>query len=209
MVSLTEIPIINKKFQSIINGNSRTRINNTNEAIFDYDNILEVIDTLNNANYSFQFRYKDTPISEFYNLVIGKTAAGETTEPFVLKYICDESQIDQFVNSDFNFSNFKGSVSLHKYTDYFQEGQFSKIAGETCPPDVDEFGDPIPCETQPIDGSGGGGGSTTGNGTGNPSGGTGTIVETCINIVIEYTCSCMGHTFGENCTCASQGGTGP
>jgi hypothetical protein len=74
-----------------------------NGAIFDEDNIMEVIDTLNRTNYSFQFTYPNTPIGTFYNLVVGKTPEGETKTPYVLKYVCDESHLNEFKTNDYNF----------------------------------------------------------------------------------------------------------
>jgi hypothetical protein len=207
MVSIAEIPKIKKYILTKTNVNifSQTTEGETevNDAIFDEENILEIIDTLNNVNYSFNFRFTDTPIGEFYNLVVGKTPTGEIITPFVLKYKCDETQLNEFISNDLMFSYFKGEVSLHKYTDYFQEGQFSKIAGEICPPDVDEFGDPIPCETQPVDGRGsGGGGSTTDNGSvgsdGGTSGDSGTDFGGSAECTweVEPACWCQGELVG-------------
>lgn len=208
MVSLSEIPIIKKSFLSITGESSQSRIDNVNEAIFDYDNILEVIDTLNNINYSFNFRYADTPLGEFYNLVIGKTPTGETTTPYVLKYECDDSHLEQFIVNDFNSTFFKGTIALHKYTDFFQEGYFSRIGETLCPPDLDEVGDPIPCETQPVDGGGSGGGGAIGDG---PTGDAGSSSGSGIgggdgtSGTIAIVCACVGHSEAEimngDCTC--------
>ncbi len=175
-VKLSEIPkvrdfIIGKTSTNLF---SRTTING---AIFDDDNILEVIDTLSNANYTFRFTYPDTPIGEFYNLVVGKTPNGELKTPFVLKYICDSAYISEFVENDFDFHFFKGTISVHKYTDFFEQGSiFGKTTSNNstntdtnCPPEYDENGDSIPCDTANIDGSGTTSGG--GNGDGDPSGG--------------------------------------
>lgn len=165
-VSLSEIPEIKNYIIKKTNAKIFSRTNGLNEAIFDEENILEIIDTLSNINYSFQFRYPDTHLGEFYNLVISKTPTGEIMTPYVLKYECDESYLEQYIANNFNFTYFKGTVALHKYTDFFQEGYFSKTEGDTCPPDFDEFGDPISCTEESIGGSGGGSTGDAGSGDG-------------------------------------------
>ncbi len=207
-ISINEIPNIENSLARIINSQTQNKVSgSSNDAIFDYENILEVIDTLNNINYSFRFRFPNTPISEFYNLIIGKNSVGEITEPFVLKYKCDESYINQYITNGFNFSYFKGEVALHKYTDYFDQGYFNRGGDQNCPPQFDEVGDPIPCETQPIDLAGGGGGSNDSSGGGPSSGGSssGSNVgsNNCVTIVATVLCTCAGHGFGEGCTCAN------
>jgi len=172
IVNLSEIPEIERSIRSTypsifrntnISNSTASSTSASNTTIIDVDHILEIVDTLNNKNYSIRFRFNDTPLSEFYNLVIGKDTLGFTTEPFVLKYKCDASQLDQYISNDFDFSYFKGTMELHKYTDYFQEGSLTTtIGGDTvnCPKEFDEVGDPIPCETTPVDPVGSGGGSS-------------------------------------------------
>jgi len=181
-VKLSQIPevrdfLIGKTHTDIF---SRTTING---AIFDDDNILEVIDTLSNANYTFRFTYPDTPLGEFYNLIVGKTPEGENKTPYVLKYICDDEFLDMYIENNFDFQYFRGTASLHKYTDFFEQGS---VFGRTtsisttntdtnCPPEYDENGDPISCETVGVvgGGSGGGGGFGDGSGPGDGSGSSG------------------------------------
>lgn len=172
IVNLSEIPEIERSIRSTypsifrntnISNSTASSTSASNTTIIDVDHILEIVDTLNNKNYSIRFRFNDTPLSEFYNLVIGKDTLGFTTEPFVLKYKCDASQLDQYISNDFDFSYFKGTMELHKYTDYFQEGSLTTTIGGdeiNCPKDFDEVGDPIPCETTPVDPVGSGGGSS-------------------------------------------------
>jgi len=173
-VKLSEIPQI----RDFINQNTNNLFYKTgddkNGAIFDEENILEVIDTMSFTNYSFRFVYPDTPIGTFYNLVVGKTAEGENKEPFVLKYVCNENQLDAYIDNNFAFTSFKGKVGLYKYTDFFESGSFNK--GADCPPVVDENGNLIPCDEDGIDGGssnvGGGTGDTTGDINDIPDGGS-------------------------------------
>ena len=50
-VSLKDIPKIEQKVIEKLNPEVFNRTESTNQAIFETDNILEVIDTLNNVNY--------------------------------------------------------------------------------------------------------------------------------------------------------------
>ncbi|MCK5402322.1 MAG: hypothetical protein KAJ28_11870, partial [Flavobacteriaceae bacterium] len=198
MVSLSEIPGIKNYINTKISEGVFNKTGELNQAVFDTDNILEVIDTLNNANYSFRFTLPNSSIGKFYNLVVGQTPTGELITPFVLKYECDASHIDQYIANDFDFSFFKGTIALHKYTDFFGEGYFSKV-DETvvCPPEYDDVGDPIPCDTTPINGGGSGGGGSTGDGSGDTgsTGSTGGSVGGTggSNISITYE-DCECHT---------------
>ena len=176
-VTLSEIPrvkqLLPKKLKSIY----QRKTVGLNDAIFDESNILEVIDTLNNANYSFSFLLPTAPKGQLFNLIIGKNAYGELNTPFVLKYTCEEAYVDEFIANNYDFGHFKGTISLHKYTDYFEKDYFSKTTNHDCT-EFDQFGDPIPCDINPVDGTstGGGpgvnpGGSGTGTTSGNPAGG--------------------------------------
>ena len=163
---------------------------------------MEVIDTLQNTNYSLRFTYPDTPLGEFYNLVIGRTPEGVLKTPFVLKYTCDDNFLEDYIAHDFNMYYFKGMVKMHVYTDFFSVDAFSRTTG-SCPPELDAVGDPVACEQAPIDGSdtsgGGGDGGNYGNPNSNPgndSGGTGGF-----NITItDEDCLChINHAAG-GCT---------
>ncbi len=174
--SLSEIPDI----KNFLVGNSGEDIFNKSTeiygAIFDVDNVLEVIDTLNNTDYSFRFIYPDTPIGTFYNLVVGKTSQGDHKVPYVTKYVCDEDQLEEYISNDLDFRFFVGKIYRYKYTDFFLLGSFLK-AGSTCSNDeTDVNGDPIPCDNSNVNSTGTGGAangdSTTGDGHGAYSSGS-------------------------------------
>ena len=155
---LVDVPNVKNIVENSISARIRYSAKGVNEAkvILDTDEVIEIIDTLNNANYAIRFRFTDTPIGEFYNLVIGRTPEGILKTPFVLKYSCEYSSLDSYVNSGLDFNYFKGSMSVHKYTDFFALNTFS--AGDPlCQTPLDEYGDPIACEVNPIDGNSGGG----------------------------------------------------
>jgi hypothetical protein len=155
------------------------------------------MDTLNNTNYSFQFRFPDTPISTFYNLVVGETPTGEVLTPYVMKYTCDDANLDTYIANGLDFKYFNGTMSIHKYTDFFALGEFDKI--ETlCTPELDEVGDPIPCNQTPVSGGGSGIGGDTGSGNtggiGNTGGGGSNGTVTCTNEI--YVIGCNGNMSG-------------
>ncbi len=168
-VSISEIPDIKNYLIDKTNDNLFTKSSTIENAIFDEDNIIEVIDTLDYTNYSFRFVYSDTPLGTFYNLVVGKTSEGTPKEPFVLKYKCKDSQLKEYVDNNYDLNYFEGSISLHKYTDFFKKGSILKGGGDNCDK-YDKYGDPVPCIRKNTDDSGSGGGNNdSGNGDNNGS----------------------------------------
>ncbi|MDG2193282.1 MAG: hypothetical protein P8K77_00205 [Polaribacter sp.] len=190
-VSLSEIPkvkqLLPKKLKSIY----QRKTAELNDAIFDEGTILEVIDTLNNANYSFSFLLPTAPKGQLFNLIIGKNAYGELNTPFVLKYTCEEAYVDDFIANNYDFGHFKGTISLHKYTDYFEKDYFSKTTNHDCT-EFDQFGDPIPCDISPIDGTGGGGSGTNGGGSGIGTGSGSPIGDSGCTSTYSWWCAAGG-----------------
>ncbi|AMC10251.1 hypothetical protein Lupro_02830 [Lutibacter profundi] len=204
-VKLSDIPDVKDFLNLKVKNKLSSKTGTLNDAIFDIDNILEVIDTLGNINYTFRFTLPNSSLDTFYNLVVGKTPPGELKTPFVLKYTCDETSLDLYIDNNYNFSFFKGTISLHKYTDFFEQGYFSKTEATNCPPELDQNGDPIPCEIQPIDGSGSSSGEgVDGTGDNTTSGGSGPITSggSSCQYVGVYVMGCGGtnshrlHTLG-------------
>ena len=202
IIALDDIYDVKKHLDDLMPQNSSNKSSEIEGAIFDQDHVLEVIDTLQNTNYSLRFTYPDTPLGEFYNLVIGRTPEGELKTPFVLKYTCDDNFLEDYIAHDFNMYYFKGMVKMHVYTDFFSVDAFSRTTG-SCPPELDAVGDPVACEQAPIDGSdtsgGGGDGGNYGNPNSNPgndSGGTGGF-----NITItDGDCLCHSTHAAGGCT---------
>jgi len=176
-VTISQMPKMQDFLNSKINYDFFSKDTNINGAVLNNENILEVIDTLNNTNYSFRFVYPNTPLGTFYNLVVEKTPEGEYKTPFVVKFICNETSLDEFVTNNFDFHFFNGTYEIHKYTNFFELGSvFDK--DDLCPTEFDEYGDPIICIEDDIAGGGeSGGGSTSDSPTGGDSGGTNTDVD--------------------------------
>jgi hypothetical protein len=160
---LEEIPRVENYFRKNFNKSVFGKTDDINGAIFDVDNILETIDTIQNTNYSFRFVFPLTPSGEFYNLIIGKTPEGELTTPLVLKFICEESQIEIFEQENYKMNFFKGKISVHKYTDFFALGSFSNRDPQ-CPPELDANGNIVPCDSGDVNLTGGSYGDATESG---------------------------------------------
>jgi len=202
-VSLSDLPEI-KSYLKSKNDNLFYKVESKIEgAIFDSENILETIDTLQRANYSFYFTYPDTPEGTFYNLVIGKTEDGEIKEPYVLKYTSDESHLEEFIHNKYDFNFFTGKIGVYKYTDFFESDSFYK-GEEVCPPEYDAYGDPITCtDIEVNNGQNGGGGSSGGDGgisdggstpgTGGTGTGGGSEIVCYKNVT---SCWCEGYNVG-------------
>ena len=151
-VKLKDFPFLKDKLPKNFRKKYKSRTVLLNEAIFE-ENILEVIDTLQNTNYTFKFTLPDNVEGVFYNLIIGRTPEGELKTPFVLEYKCDDTHLATFIANNYEMEFFKGTVSMHKYTDYFEQGYFSRGGSIECPPVIDSFGNPLPCTTDNLDGT--------------------------------------------------------
>ncbi|HBK70440.1 MAG TPA: hypothetical protein DDZ39_02085, partial [Flavobacteriaceae bacterium] len=77
IVQLNEIPEIRSFLKEMTNDDIFAKSSTIKGAIFDQNNIIEVIDTLDYVNYSFRFVFPETPLGTFYNLVVTKTPTGE------------------------------------------------------------------------------------------------------------------------------------
>lgn len=169
-ISLNELPNLSSHLNRTLKRDIASRAANENEAIFDVENIMEVVDTLQNKNYSIGFSMSETPVNTFYNLIIGKDSTNVLTQPFVLRYASDEDGLDLFIENNYNIDYFKGTIYVHKYSDFFDLGIFSR-GDKACPRETDQNGEPVACQQQSGSGGAVGGGSSSGSGnTGSGSG---------------------------------------
>lgn len=211
-IALDDIYDVKKYLDNLLPQNSSNKSSEIEGAIFDQDHVLEVIDTLQNTNYSLRFTYPETPPGEFYNLVIGRTPEGVLKTPFVLKYTCDDNFLEDYIAHDFNMYYFKGMVKRYVYTDFFSVDAFSRTTG-SCPPELDAVGDPVACEQAPIDGSDSSGGGEDGGNYGNPnsnpgndSGGTGGSSSCIMSVGTSGPCAEGGTAIHSAASCGA--GTG-
>ncbi|WP_346880772.1 hypothetical protein [uncultured Algibacter sp.] len=172
-VTLDDIPEISS-YLGVDSKKGLVSKNGSQKAIFNFDEILEVVDTLGHTNYSINFSMVDTPYNVMYNLVVGVDALGQKTNPLILKLTSDKDSYKSWAENNFDFSHFTGTLDLHKFSSFF--GDFTRFKNTTSKNDCIQFdaqGDPIPCNRNRIEGgnpnSGGGrpnGGRNTGGGSG-------------------------------------------
>jgi hypothetical protein len=177
-VSFDQIPKVKSFYEGKIKSAYTSKTNTSDNYFFDEEKVLEIIDTLQNKNYSISFTRPNDKEGVFYNLVIGKNAQGEIQTPFVLKFKPDIDNSEEFIKNNFDFTYFNGSISRHKYTDFFDLGYFSK--GDTkCEPLIVN-GDPVPCDDTEVNNSGTrGDGSGGNNGNSGGAGGGGWTYSSC------------------------------
>jgi len=144
-VKIDDIPEIS----SYLGTNSKKSLlskNSSNKVIFNFEDILEVVDTLGQTTYSINFSMANTPKTVMYNLVIGKDSLGQKTDPIILKYSSKQETYNEWANNDFRFGFFSGNLELFSYSDFFENNTFSKTAkNNDCGIQFDANGDPIPC----------------------------------------------------------------
>ena len=87
--------------------------------VFDTEHIMEVIDTLNNASYSFRFAYPDTPEHIFYNLVVSADSTGTLQTPYVVKYECEPAHFQDFKDNGYSVSILQGCCSASPFLALF------------------------------------------------------------------------------------------
>lgn len=115
-LSAQEIPNViaqlNKtlNYRDEIKTSSNSGINTASFGEIEMDNIIEVIDTLSNANYTFMVNDGDTNPHTFSNLVIKKHASGAFDTPYLLEYEVDSTSMSEFIRSEFSMDNFTGRV---------------------------------------------------------------------------------------------------
>jgi len=153
----------------------------------DLENIIQVIDTLGNTNYTLRLNVKDNDRATFYNLTVNQNT--ERNEPlmFVYKYIADENHLNDFIQNGYNFQKFTGKVFKYNI-DNFLAGHSQYVSKGSA------LGDDCPCgEIIVIDGdTTGGGGSGSGSGI--------TCSQEFITISLSNCCSngdCYPH-YSEN-----------
>lgn len=217
ILSISEIPEV-ESFISRTTGDD-IFIKTTTEKdqpLFDVDNVTQVIDSTNFSNYSFKFIFADTPLGTFYNLIVGRDRDGNFTTPYILKYVYDANHLDEFLKDE---RNFKGKITLHKYTDFLNEDFFTTKQHNSR---ENEKSGKNPCDERDVDTSRSGSSSGSNNGSGSHgdsdgdsgrganatiSGGstggitTGSGSSSC-SWYMESTCWCKGDVRGisHNCT---------
>jgi hypothetical protein len=134
------------------------------------ENILEVIDTLGNKNYSFILTPKTPKQNSIFNLVI--KSSNQTTQMAIFEYRMAPSFAQDYYKGLKTFKNFTGSIFKFPYLP--SSNLFSKSSG-TCIQNIDEV---INCDQIDV---------SNGNVLSSPSGGGDTQGTTSISDTYTYT----------------------
>lgn len=156
----------------------------------DYAQIIEVIDSFGNTNYTFKIiNHPEKTDGNFFNLVFSVKDGQSTIE--LLKYVMDEDFKEDYYNNLKEIHEFKGMV-------YFT------TLSSTGPCDPIEV-DPLPLNpTLPSDGNTSGGGTISGGGNptgpggisgGEPGGGSSNGGSLNSDISVYYQCDNCGRAF--------------
>lgn len=106
------------------------------KAKINLDRILKIKNSKNITNYTFNILIQDSPINEFYNLIVNEGSDKKTKEPYVIKYVVDDDALDKFLANNGDFSYFKGrkyTISFKQFFDNYDTA--SKTYGDPCSPD--------------------------------------------------------------------------
>jgi len=144
----------------------------------------------------------NAPNNIFYNLVLGTDSIGRVSDPIVLKFTLDEEQEQAFIDSGYDFSFFKGNLSLENYRDYFPDELFFST-DTNCNQEFDENGDPLPCDIVNINNNG----STSGGPSTGSFGGYGGGGNACTVTSVWDSCGgTNGDTAHSSSICKGDGG---
>ena len=93
-ISGSEIPniinLINKETKNVLTTKSSS---STNYGELDLEDIVEVIDTIGNTNYSFRISNIDDDGLSLYNLIVHTDDDDGIDTPYIIKYTMEESMV--------------------------------------------------------------------------------------------------------------------
>ena len=169
-VSVSELPKIQNFLKSTISKKSTGRSNTTETPVFNEQDVLVSEDSLENVSYTLRFTYPSTPLGDFYNLNIKETPQGDFIEASVVEFVSDQQYVAVFVENNFDFHYFTGSMSLHPFENFFSSDELPFSRTTDC---YDGNGDPLSCNTSDVTDGGNDGANGTGAdpGEGNDPGG--------------------------------------
>lgn len=193
---------------------SSSKFLETNFGIIQFEDIMQVVDTLGRDNYSFKLWTDDTNPDTFYNLIVGPLGENNERPSFILKYQMDADFSEELNNGLASMRDFRGQIEKYATNTFFSKAQNKSTCNDPC--EVYDFEDD-PEQVGGNDGGNSGGGSgggssgdggSSGGGSGsNGSSGTSTTGGTGGGgpSVIFIPCGCEPHhDLGESCTCLEQ-----
>ncbi|WP_417785522.1 hypothetical protein [Tenacibaculum sp.] len=209
-VSGNEIPEIMNLLQPNSKVFYKTNLITTPIGEIEIDNILQVIDSLGNENYSFLLMPKNPKPNSIFNLVISTSSKKEKHQMAIFEYKMSENFASSYYNESKSFSQFEGTIYKYPFNYSTYSNLLSK--GDTCVQNVDEI---VVCDETIIT-SGGAGSSGGGTGSndslnhdfpndGNSNGGT----SSGGSVTVQWICDDDGTSqwSSSQCNAAGHGGT--
>lgn len=202
-VTSDEISVILDLIGSSSGKVSKSGFTSTPYGDVELENILKVVDTIGNINYSLLLLPETDRPNSIFNLVISASQNGKPNSA-IIEYRMDDNFVKGFMDGTKDFSEFTGTLYKYPFTSYSE--LFSK---DTCVQNIDEI---VICDETILNGGSSGGGGSTGNpldpigdgsGAGSSSGG-GTIITA--SWVCDWRSS--SHDSPNECT-GPEGGRGP
>lgn len=170
------------------------------------ENILEVIDSLGNKNYSFTLSPKKPKPNSIFNLVISTSNGNK--DMAIVEYRMAPDFAQDYYNGTKSISEFTGRILRFPFKD--ASNLFYKTNGNTCIQNIDEV---VNCDEIIVDGgniisSGGGGGSTTISDTNTYTGGDGgTVTHNYGGGSAYWVCNRYGVSHSGPTSCGDGSGT--
>ena len=181
-VSADDIPDVMDQLGQKLNFSKDTRgSSNSGQALtsigkINIENIFQVIDTLNNTNYTFLVEkdIRDRSFS-FTNLVIKKKEDGTYDSPYLLTYTPGKEALPAFIESGFDMKTFTGTVQK-RYVNKVYSGTSNQANLENR-----SSTDPnnVVCPGEEYNGGSTGGGDTSSDLPNPNNGGGSTLVQRC------------------------------
>lgn len=143
--------------------NKISKRSEANTITIELDEIMQVIDTIGNVNYTFRINLNDDDPTTFYNLTVNENTQGEENISYVVKYNIDQSALQQWQDNNHDFAYFTGTVYRYNVDDFFNGNTESSRVNiknsrnpiDTCPCNIEIVNDG---NGNPGSGGGSGGG---------------------------------------------------
>ncbi len=193
MVSHESIPAIISKLNQTVGAaaidDTRGSVAPSSLGDIDMASIMEVLDSLENRNYTFLVDDNDNDPFTFTNLVVKKRSDGSIDHPYLLEYRVDSASRDEFLASKFAMNAFTGKVtkrfldgsiinnSRRGQANLGVRSEFNPLNGD-CDREYDYNG-----------GTSGGGDTNLGGGTNNFGGGS-TLICWDVMVSVEVPMEC-------------------
>ncbi|MEZ4968905.1 MAG: hypothetical protein R2814_04450 [Flavobacteriaceae bacterium] len=169
------------------------------------EDIIKVVDTMGNTNYSFLLLPEKNSPNSIFNLVVS-TSKNSTPNMAIIEYRMDDNFVKGFMEGTKDFSEFSGTLYSYPFSSYSE--LFSK---DTCVQNIDEV---VICDETILNVGGSGGGSGGGGGTGDPiypigsGGGSGSGSGSGTIITVNWVCDWRGSSHDSPNECTGPGGGG-